>query len=300
MNDLSAHPVRQQRPNVSGPPIILNTLGDLTNRENRYASPRFCNDFDAERNPGRLRRPTVSPTTRRTESYIGRRRPRLLPDLVSGRLSPTFLIPTSQLINDTYGGRDSPARSLQARRRAYLMAFPYIFPGHVLESRPELGRPNGLGWIHSLDPDHVGQRRSRAQLLMNHAPLDLGDSHIATPSDISEPGFQTWWGFPTWRETASRFWNDPYGVAGHPTGRGFSGTAGQPLAPPIQSPGSTNQPILADLRGRRCSTNQSSPMTAAAPVQPRASQLVQRRLRHRARSRQYASVGLSRSSGKTT
>ena len=42
LNDLSA------RPAASGEraaPIVLNTLGDLTNRENRFAYSRFANDF---------------------------------------------------------------------------------------------------------------------------------------------------------------------------------------------------------------------------------------------------------------
>src|SRR5262249_14390629 len=43
VNDLSARPAAAGVPGNN--PIVLNTLGDLTNRENRFASPRFANDF---------------------------------------------------------------------------------------------------------------------------------------------------------------------------------------------------------------------------------------------------------------
>ena len=53
MNDLSAHPAttgpntqrQRRRPGSSAQTIVLNTLSSLTNRENRYAAPRFADDF---------------------------------------------------------------------------------------------------------------------------------------------------------------------------------------------------------------------------------------------------------------
>ena len=39
MNDISA------RPSATGVGIVLNTMADLTNRENRAFAPRFANDF---------------------------------------------------------------------------------------------------------------------------------------------------------------------------------------------------------------------------------------------------------------
>ena len=44
VNDLSARSSRR-RETFRDPPIVLNTLGDLTNRENRFATSRFANDF---------------------------------------------------------------------------------------------------------------------------------------------------------------------------------------------------------------------------------------------------------------
>ena len=48
VNDLSAHPAPTGEPTAPDAPsnsIVLNTLADLTNRENRWAYPRFANDF---------------------------------------------------------------------------------------------------------------------------------------------------------------------------------------------------------------------------------------------------------------
>ena len=51
---------------------------------------------------------------------------------------------------------------------------------------------------------------------LNHNPLDLADN-LPTPSNPAithgnisgTQMLQTWWGFPTWRETLSVNWNDP-------------------------------------------------------------------------------------------
>ena len=59
---------------------------------------------------------------------------------------------------------------------------------------------NPLGYLNSL----------------NHNPLDLADN-LPTPSNPAithgnisgTQMLQTWWGFPTWRETLSVHWNDP-------------------------------------------------------------------------------------------
>ncbi len=52
LNDLSAHPVPSLSVHRYSSPIVLNTLGMLTNRENRYAAPRFINDFATPSPPG--------------------------------------------------------------------------------------------------------------------------------------------------------------------------------------------------------------------------------------------------------
>ena len=43
---------------------------------------------------------------------------------------------------------------------------------------------------------------------INHNPLDTGDN-LQHPGRAASQYLQTWWGFPTWRETLSPFWVDP-------------------------------------------------------------------------------------------
>ena len=77
VNDLSARPAATgpnansvsiaRRPQAQQT-IVLNTLGDLTNRENRFAYSRFANDFyDVEPRarlpPSRTASPMISTTT---------------------------------------------------------------------------------------------------------------------------------------------------------------------------------------------------------------------------------------------
>ena len=80
---------------------------------------------------------------------------------------------------------------------------------------------------------------------LNHNPLDLADN-LPTPStppitqgNISGTQMlQTWWGFPTWRETLSVHWNDPTKQVNDASGIGVNAAAfGQPngLAPRPQS-----------------------------------------------------------------
>lgn len=90
-------------------------------------------------------------------------------------------------------------------------AFPHINPG--MYSRPDtttLNTANGnianntLGWIHAPDPSGVTR---------NHSPLETGDSLTIPAAPASA---QTWFGFPTLRETMTGFrsaalpgWLDP-------------------------------------------------------------------------------------------
>jgi hypothetical protein len=74
------------------------------------------------------------------------------------------------------------------------MAFPYIFPG--MYSFPPPPAVAG-GSIHGMPIIGGG---------LNHAPLELGDS-LPVPTQPNQ--LQTWWGFPTWRETMTAAWADP-------------------------------------------------------------------------------------------
>ena len=48
---------------------------------------------------------------------------------------------------------------------------------------------------------------------LNHNPLDLGDNSSIPDKGTTLTGYwsplQSWWGFPTWRETLSVNWTDP-------------------------------------------------------------------------------------------
>jgi type II secretory pathway component PulJ len=190
VNDISAHPSAT----LPGAPsaVIANTLGDLTNRENRYASPRFVNDIMTPdpANPGTYILPSDG-----------------IPDDTNGDSVPDYW--PSLYYNCPWVNEPVPAqRPLQS---IATMAFPYVYP--YAYSQPDPTGLSGLGWIHTPDPSRNWNTVAKL-LLLNHAPLELGDS---LPAPI---GTQTWWGFPTWRETMSLAWSDPtvFVRAGQPPG----------------------------------------------------------------------------------
>ena len=100
---------------------------------------------------------------------------------------------------------------------AQVAAFPFVFPGAY--SRPQFLNNFDAGWIHSPEPIVVDANNNPYQfdyapLLylqnLNHNPIDVGDN-LPLPT-TGRSGWiveQTWWGFPTWRETLSQFWTDP-------------------------------------------------------------------------------------------
>ena len=187
LNDLSAHPAP-----TGGVGIVLNTLGDLTNRENRFASPRFANDF-----------------INNASGAAGRDG---IPDDANADGIPDFY-PTVYFNNPWVFAR---GYSTPTGGSYTTMAFPFIFPGAY--TNPEtVGF--GEGRIHSPTPlvfdpiNNVGITYAGNPLGylrgMNHNPLDVGDNLPIPPA--STTGYpQTWWGFPTWRETLSPNWVDPY------------------------------------------------------------------------------------------
>jgi len=208
VNDLSAHPATMGAP-FSGNSVILNTLGDLTNRENRWPSPRFANDFE-DINGNLL-------------SYGDG-----LIDDVNGDNVPDFY-PTlyPQIFNYQSGAAGQlifePNYLNFTRQTTALdtMAFPFVYPGayscpQVLSGGAQ--NPGPYGWIHSPNPQ-VYSLSANANIAydtnplaylqgINHNPTDVGDN-LPTPSGGLTFDQQTWWGFPTWRETLSPFWTDP-------------------------------------------------------------------------------------------
>ena len=248
VNDLSAHP--SPTGNAINP-IVLNTLGHLTNRENRYASPRFCSDYVTHGTPGTWapdglpddeNKATIGPNT----TAIGDSVPDFYPTLYPGVFSPTNTLNSLIFDYNSAGTYTTASRYNYSATNYAVMPFPFIFPG--MYSKPDpYSAANGLGWIHSVNPGTATAAPNLAALMaMNHAPIDLGDSLPFPPSADS----QTWWGFPTWRETLLTLWNDPY-TRVNLTSTPLQPTALTPLNPstyppsnPLPSPATWLPPVL--------------------------------------------------------
>jgi len=230
VNDISARPAsRGAAYNMANVPaagsagattIVLNALGDLTNRENRFASPRFADDFvTIVPNPGAAPTFSTGPDGL-SDDQNGDNVPDYYPTIYPGALAPQDQSGnTIQLIYEPFSG--SVPRPALA-----LMGFPFVFPGAY--SVPQVVSNTAFGWIHAPSPyGNVAQAdgltcaatqfqsNPLAYLQsMNHNPLDVGDN-LPTPDSFSSgktgsaQTYQTWWGFPTWRETLSPSWNDP-------------------------------------------------------------------------------------------
>jgi prepilin-type N-terminal cleavage/methylation domain-containing protein len=249
VNDLSAHPATTGPNSATVTPsvlaaqtIVLNTLSSLTNRENRFASPRFADDYY------NLITATFVPDGF-SDDVNGDKVPDLYPTLYPNVLA-TGLINAPNYLN-YYSINTGPFQITSG-----LLAFPYIFPGAY--TIPQILSADQYGWIHSPSPyANVIQADGNGQGMMfesnplgylqslNHNPLDLADN-VPTPStppithgSISGPQtWQTWWGFPTWRETLSVNWNDPTKQVNDASGIGVNPASyGQPngLSPRLAS-----------------------------------------------------------------
>ena len=246
VNDLSAHPATTGAP-YQGNSVILNALGDLTNRENRFAYQRFSSDFQ------NLAGALVPGGDGLSDDLNGDNVPDYYPTLY-----PTVLAPTNNAGQLIY-------EPIPANRQALgAMAFPFVFPGAY--SMPQTLTTAAYGWIHSPNPEvNIGSPSAPVAVTyqgntlgylqnLNHNPLDTGDN-LSIPANQS--GYlQTWWGFPTWRETLSPFWVDPTVqtnmIEGQPAGLGYIPAnsalpAGTPL-PAMTSTYRTNpQPFNDEL-----------------------------------------------------
>ena len=202
VNDLSAHPATTGAP-YQGNSVILNALGDLTNRENRFAYQRFSSDFQ------NLAGALVPGGDGLSDDLNGDNVPDYYPTLY-----PTVLAPTNNAGQLIYYPGPAPT-GLPWPPSLTPMAFPFVYPGAY--SRPQRLANYAYGWIHSPDPvvpingnavqyDQAGQALTYLQNI-NHNPLDTGDNLQIPVSGLAD--LQTWWGFPTWRETLSFFWVDP-------------------------------------------------------------------------------------------
>jgi prepilin-type N-terminal cleavage/methylation domain-containing protein len=181
VNDISARPA----PWTAGGSIIPipNTLGDLTNRENRYGRMRFSDDYTGNANGG---------PDGYTDDTNGDGIPDYYPTLYPGVFNPI-----------TYNGGPlvpNPA-AYSVGPNTDVMPFPFLFPhSYSANGIDPTASILGLGLLHSVDASNQTH---------NHAPLEFGDS-LPVPTPPQSGPYQSWWGFPTWKETISPYWQDPY------------------------------------------------------------------------------------------
>lgn len=215
VNDLSAHPAPRGRAELNGNnSVILNAVGDLTDRHNRFASPRFADDFGGITNPANLQ-PDGVPDDINNDNipdWYPSLYPRVIEDVISGLGYTNGLW---NIINEQ-GNFTNPYLTLRAT-----LGFPYLYRGSYSWAQ-SLGADTFIGRIHSPAPVSVdggtgdyyfydaGQAVAYVAYL-NHNPLDVGDN-LPSPTRASATianNLQTYWGFPTWRETLAPEWADP-------------------------------------------------------------------------------------------
>jgi type II secretory pathway component PulJ len=221
MNDLSARPSAFPTsyagyPDPTQVPIgsyapVPNTLGDLTPRENRIFNPRAVDDWVNNANPLTVTVPDGLPDDENDMDgngapFEGDGVPDYPPILYPSIFSPTNAIANNQLVWE-FNNLGGIATTPRVTPNYDNMAFPYLYPyAYSVADFPS----SSIGMVHSLDPtvSPVGTNANPyfgtfLSPPFNHNPIDLGDS-LPGPG-----GLQTWWGFPTKRETSSPFWLDP-------------------------------------------------------------------------------------------
>ena len=267
MNDISARP-RGGTTTLAVP--IPNDLGSLTNRENRAFRPRFANDLN----------PADGIPDDNNSDGIPDYYPTLYYDGVGH--NPTNSIDGNPIwvpnlhINESLGYGSIQRQAQKAPQATNLYAFPFIYPG-MYSVADTFRAANSLGLMHEMTPSTTGA----PGVTPNHSPLDAGDDLAATIPSVN----QTWWGFPTWRETMAGKssgggvgWTDPVVFVGRNTYLqpvGLQPTLGNVaptsitanLLPPIYVPGTTNPPPFSDGAGS-ASFIAAPVLSSASPVQP--------------------------------
>lgn len=180
----------------------LNTLEDLTNRQNRAFNPRHANDYINE--SGGPAGPDTLPDDRNGDDLADYYMT-IYPQVVLTGQNGLWRVPLDANANDVVG----PAILNDPNALDHL-AFPFVYPNAYSKPDPFT---LAFGRIHSLDPttDTVNFASRSYPRVFNHGPLDLGeDLSSADIRAITEPAqYQTWWCFPTKKETLSPNWTDP-------------------------------------------------------------------------------------------
>ncbi len=183
MNTISARP--SARGTNYAP--VANTLGDLTNRENRFARPRFSNDYvDVAGNSA----PDGIPDDRNGDG---------IPDFYP-TLYPNVPVSTNGYlagVNDGIGTRNGYTIDQ--------LPFPFLYAGAFTNAGTRANDD-----IHYTDPTTTTTANNLPQRYdpkyINHAPIPITTANDNLPLPAAN---QTWWGFPTSQETLSPYWTDP-------------------------------------------------------------------------------------------
>jgi hypothetical protein len=247
LHDISARP--SPVPSAAFPGSyapILNTLGDLTNRENRAFNPRWANDYNGGGGAA-LPNPDGIPDDANGDG---------IPDFYPTLYPAVFQSNPALLYFPT-----APVSASASNATFDTLPFPFVYPGSYSKAEPPYAA-NGFptyGAVHSLDPTInptviPAGRPFFGSFLdppYNHAPLDLGDA-LGAPTGNAQ--FQTWWGYPTKKETLSAFWTDPVKRVNDPASATYTTTTADAYGQ--QSPGLSRMtftflpPMTTDWRFR--------------------------------------------------
>lgn len=237
---------------------IANTLGDLTNRQNRAFKPRFTNDYFTpiyDPMTGNLANVLPFPDGQ-ADDFIGSPTafngsyrneiddytPATYPNLMNNLRTVNAFGASINEAGPPAGFNYYPANVGQTDT----LAFPFVYPNSYSRfadgTLAQLANIPAQGGIHGLtNLESAAGRNLRAanpwQPFWNHNPLDQGDN-LPVPGNDAYGAMlagQTWWGFPTWREQLSPLWIDPL----------------KRLASPFPIVGLTDSPTVAMLRGHQ-------------------------------------------------
>jgi prepilin-type N-terminal cleavage/methylation domain-containing protein len=249
LNDISARPSPYIPASMNSASVdtqvssyipLPNTLGDLTNRHNRFARPRFANDYRDNATGALIPDGVVDDENIDLTSgaAVGNGIPDYYPTLypLATAQVPFFadgrqLLPENDNSDPLFvkaGSYDPISPSAPRLATFDTMPFPYVFRGaYSVGDRAAI-----TDSVHGMAPQGSIVNTAPAAPASppyrpNHAPLSSGDN-LAIPTAANQ--FQTWWGFPTRRETTSRFWTDPIKRVNDPATTAVGGT------PPYQTP----------------------------------------------------------------
>ena len=152
--------------------IVLNTLGSLTNRENRFAAPRFSDDFLQRRRHGNV----IGATDGFSDDVNGDKVPDLYPSLYPNVLN-TGLINAPNYFELVLAPIPWPFQS-----RARLLAFPVHLPGAYTYPQILSARPVRLDPFADARVSSDSGRRNGHGITFEHEPAGLSAKYQPQPA----------------------------------------------------------------------------------------------------------------------